>query len=159
MTIITNRRDVIIAGFATLSILFMLILNVDTELYDVKIDTTKIAFFLIFPQLFAGFSIYRAKFISYFNLFRMYHRVFGYVLIGIFIIISTFCIFVNVPCLEGFPNFIILSHMVLGILGFGIFALKLYWVRKSPYSYPTVTLGIIFAAIFTGLFITGVLFS
>ncbi len=154
--ILTNRRDIIGAGFAILFILFILIFREDAEIYDVKIDATKLAFLLIFPQLFAGVSIFRAKFISYFNLFRMYHRVFGYVIIGIFIVISIFCIYVNVPLLKGFPNFKIMSHMIFGILGFGIFYLKLYWVKKSPYTYPTATLGIIFAMIFTGLFITGV---
>lgn len=86
----------------------------------------------------------------------MYHRVFGYVIIGTFIVISIFCIYVNVPLLKGFPNFKIMSHMSFGIFGFGIFYLKLYWVKKSPYTYPTAILGIIFAMIITGLFITGV---
>lgn len=156
--ILTNRRDVIIVGLAILSILFMLVLIEEKEIYDLKVDMTKIAYFLIFPQLFAGLSIHRAKFISYFNLFRTYHRVFGYTLIGIFVVISAICIFVNVPLLKVFPNFTIMSHMIFGILGFGIFSLKLYWVKKSPYTYPTAILGITFAAIFTGLFITGVLF-
>ena len=156
--ILTTRRDVIIAGSAILFILFMLILREDTEIYDIKIDMTKIAYLLIFPQLFAGFSIYRAKFVSYFNSFRTYHRVFGYTLIGIFIVISAICIHVNVPLLKGFPNFKIMSHMIFGILGFGIFPLKIYRVKKSPYTYPTAILGIIFAAVFTGLFVTGVLF-
>lgn len=156
MMILTNRRYVIGAGFAILFILFILIFREDAEIYDVKVDATKIAFLFVFPQLFVGFSIFRAKFISYFDLFRMYHRVFGYVIIGIFIVISIFCIYVNVPLLEGFPNFKIMSHMIFGILGFGIFSLKLYCVKKSPYTYPTAILGVILATIITGLFITGV---
>jgi hypothetical protein len=153
---LTNRRDVIVAGGAILSILLLLILREDAELYDIKVDTTKIAFFFIFPQLFAGLSIHRAKFVSYFNLLRTYHRVFGYMIIGAFLVISSFCIFVNVPMLKGL-NVAIISHMIFGILGLGVFPLKLYWVGKSPYTYPTALLGIIFAMIFTGLFVTGVL--
>lgn len=158
MMILTNRRDIIGSGIVILFILFMLILIEDTELYDIKKDMTKIAFLLIFPQLFAGYSIHNAKFISYFNLFRIYHRVFGYILIGIFIIISAICIYVNIPLLVGFPNFIIIYHMIFGILGFGIFPLKLYWAIKSPYIYSTMMLGITFVAIITGIFITGVYF-
>lgn len=158
MMILTNRRYIIGTGFAILFILLMLILTVDRELYDIKKDVTKIAFLLIFPQLFAGLSIHRAIFVSYFNSFQIYHRIFGYVLIGIIIVISTICIFVNVPLLRGFPNLIIISHMIFGILGFGIFSLKLFWVNKSPYTYQTAILGISLAAIFVGLFITGVYF-
>jgi hypothetical protein len=156
--ILTNRRYVIGTGFTILFILFILILIKDTVLYDIKTDTTKTAFLLIFPQLFAGLSIYSAKFVSYFNLFRTYHRVFGYTLVGIFIVISIICISVNVPLLAGFPNYKVISHMSFGILGFIIFPLKLYWVRNNPYTSPTAKLGIISAAIFTGLFVTGVYF-
>jgi hypothetical protein len=87
---LTNRRDVIVAGGAILSILLLLILREDAELYDIKVDTTKIAFFFIIPQLFAGLSIHRAKFVSYFNLFRTYHRIFGYVIIGAFLLYHHF---------------------------------------------------------------------
>ncbi|HEY9246190.1 MAG TPA: hypothetical protein VIO11_05010 [Candidatus Methanoperedens sp.] len=153
---LTNRRDVIVAGGAILSILLIIILREDAELYDIKVDATKIAFFFIFPQLFAGLSIHRAIFVSYFNLLRTYHRVFGYTIIGAFLVISSFCIFVNVPMLKGL-NVAIISHMIFGILGFCVFPLKLYWVGKSPYTHPTAILGIIFATIFTGLFVTGVL--
>jgi hypothetical protein len=153
---LTNRRDVIVVGGAILSILLILILKWDTELYDIKVDTTKVVFFFIFPQLFAGLSIHRAKFVSYFNLLRTYHRVFGYMIIGAFLVISSFCIFVNVPMLRNL-NVAIISHMIFGILGLVIFPLKLYWINKSPYTYQTAVLGIIFAAIFAGLFVTGVL--
>ena len=158
MTILTSRRDQRVTSFAILSILFLLIFRETTEIYDVKVDMTKIAYSLIFPQLFAGLSIHRAKFVSFFNLFRIYHRIFGYMLIGVFIVISIFCIFVNVPLLEGFPNFKIISHMIFGILGFGIISLKLYWAIANPYTYPTAILGISLAVIFTGLFITGIFF-
>jgi hypothetical protein len=47
--------------------------------------------------------------------------------------------------------------MIFGILGLVIFPLKLYWINKSPYTYQTAVLGIIFSAIFTGLFVTDVL--
>lgn len=154
--ILTSRRDIIGAGFVILLILFMIILRYDIEIYDIKKDMTKIAFLFIFPQLFAGYSIHQTKFISFFNLFRTYHRVFGYMLIGIFILISSFCIYVNVPLLRNFPNLTIISHMIFGILGFGVFSLKLYWANKSPYTFPTALLGITFAIIFAGLFITGV---
>ncbi len=153
---LTNRRDIIGAGLLILSILFLIILRYDTEIYDIKKDVTKVVFLLVFPQLFAGYSIHRAKLISFFNLFRMYHRVFGYALVGIFIIISSFCIYVNVPLLKGFTNITINFHMIFGILGFGILSLKLYSVEKSPYTLQTAILGIIMAVIFTGLFITGV---
>ena len=158
MTILTSRRDQMVTSFAILSILFLLIFRENTEIYDVKVDMTKIAYSLIFPQLFTGLSIHRAKFVSFFNLFRIYHRIFGYMLIGVFIVISIFCIFVNVPLLEGFPNFKIISHMIFGILGFGIISLKLYWAIANPYTYPTAILGISLGVIFTGLFITGIFF-
>ncbi len=151
-----NRRYIIGAGFVILSILIMIILRYDTEIYDIKKDMTKIAFLLIFPQLFAGYSIHQAKFISFFNFFRTNHRVFGYVLVGIYIIVASFCIFTNVPLLKDFLNLTINFHMIFGILGFGILSLKLYSVEKSPYTKQTAILGTIMAVIFTGLFITGV---
>ena len=153
---LTNRRDIIVAGCAILSIFIILILRKDTELYDIKVDITKMVFFFIFPQLFAGLSIHRAKFVSYFNVLRSYHRIFGYMIVGVFLVISSFCIFVNVPVLK-YLNATIVSHMIFGILGFVIFPLKLYWVNKSPYTYQTAILGIVIAIIFAGLFITGVI--
>ncbi|VVB86605.1 Uncharacterised protein [uncultured archaeon] len=158
-----NRKNVMGAGLAILGILFaLLVMLTDKNLMNLKIDATGFVFLLMFPQLFAGFSIYRGKFISYFKFIRLYHRVFGYALIGTYIVVSFFCIYVYVPLyapsLSTMPDPRVISHMYLGMLGYIAFSMKLFWVvKKKAYSSTTAMLGAIFAVILTGMFITGVL--
>ena len=85
-----NRRNVLGIALAILCILLVLLLGrgLGKDVYDFKVDNTEIAFLLIFPQLFVGLSLYRFKFILYFKFFQPYHRIFGYVLIGIYLIVS-----------------------------------------------------------------------
>lgn len=159
-------KNILLTGFIILVILSAILYTkdligkeiVEETVHDFKIDNTTFAFFLIFPQLFAGFSLYKFKFKSLFRFFRFYHKIFGFVLIGIYLIVSFFCIYFEIPLLNEFPGLRVFSHIVFGLAGYMAILMKIFWVvKKSAYSGTTALLGSIIAITLTGLFISSVL--
>lgn len=123
-----------------------------------KLSATLIVFMLVLVQVIAGVVVYRHALGRHFRSVKTYHRVAGYVIIGIYIAVSTFCILLLVPSVGKYADLRVMLHMALGTAGYVAFPLKLFWVkRKNGYSRTTVLLGIIFATIVSGIFATTVL--